>query len=99
MSWRHRLSELKDTIAYVMAYAPDRFPYRDYLPPDQQMDLDRAFDQLREEFDDVAKGRGESTEINQCRNGIEDAYKNYRKEDMKTGFLTIQDVLHVLQKI
>lgn len=40
--------DLWDHIAYVMGYAPDRFPYRDFLPADQQMDLTRAFDQLRQ---------------------------------------------------
>ncbi len=42
------VDDLWDHIAYVMGYAPDRFPYRDFLPDDEQMNLDRAFDQLRE---------------------------------------------------
>ncbi|WP_303758593.1 hypothetical protein [Sphingobium yanoikuyae] len=41
------VDDLWDHIAYVMGYAPDRFPYRDFLPEDEQMNLDRAFDQLR----------------------------------------------------
>jgi hypothetical protein len=31
-----------------MAYAPARFPYRDFLADDEQMNLDRAFEQLRQ---------------------------------------------------
>lgn len=42
------VNDLWDHIAYVMAYAPDQFPYREFIPDDQQMNLDRAFDQLRE---------------------------------------------------
>lgn len=42
------VDDLWDHIAYVMAYAPNEFPYRDFIPEDQQMNLDRAFDQLRE---------------------------------------------------
>jgi hypothetical protein len=42
------VDDLWDHIAYVMAYAPNDFPYRDFIPEDQQMNLDRAFDQLRE---------------------------------------------------
>lgn len=35
-------------IGYVVLCAPDKFPVRDYLAPDKQMDLDRAFVQLRQ---------------------------------------------------
>ena len=42
------IDDLWDHIAYVLGYAPDRFPYRDFLPVDQQMNLERAFDQLRQ---------------------------------------------------
>lgn len=41
------VDDLWNHIAYVLAYAPDRFPHRDFLAPDQQMTLDRAFEQLR----------------------------------------------------
>jgi hypothetical protein len=41
------VDDLWNHIAYVMAYAPTSFPYRDFIPADQQMNLDRAFDQLR----------------------------------------------------
>jgi hypothetical protein len=42
------VDDLWDHIAYVLGYAPDSFPYRDFIPDDQQMNLDRAFDQLRQ---------------------------------------------------
>ena len=42
------IDDLWDHIAYVMGYAPSGFPYRDFLPADQQMNLDRAFEQLRQ---------------------------------------------------
>ena len=40
------VDDLWDHIAYVQGYAPDRFPYRDFLADDDQMTLDWAFDQL-----------------------------------------------------
>ena len=40
------VDDLWDHIAYVLVYAPDRFPYRDFLPANEQMTLDRAFEQL-----------------------------------------------------
>jgi hypothetical protein len=42
------INDLWEHIAYVLAYAPDRFPFRDFLSDDEQMNLDRAFDQLRQ---------------------------------------------------
>jgi hypothetical protein len=41
------VDDLWEHIAYVLAYAPNSFPYRDFLPADQQMTLGRAFEQLR----------------------------------------------------
>src|SRR5688500_7913117 len=42
------VDDLWDHIAYVIAYAPDRFPYRDFIAADQQMNLEKALDQLRQ---------------------------------------------------
>ena len=42
------VDDLWNHIAYVLAYAPDRFPHRDFLPPHQQMNLPLAFQQLRQ---------------------------------------------------
>jgi hypothetical protein len=42
---------LWDHIAYVMEYAPDRFPYEVELKPSQQMTLDTAFLQLHQGVD------------------------------------------------
>ena len=42
------VDDLYDHIGYVVLRAPDRFPVEDYLPADQQMTLEMAFEQLRE---------------------------------------------------
>jgi hypothetical protein len=42
------VDDLWDHIAYVMTYAPVGFPYRDFLPADQQMSLERGFELLRQ---------------------------------------------------
>ncbi len=41
------VDDLWDHIAYVRCYAPDQFPHEDFMPDDEQMNLDRAFVQLR----------------------------------------------------
>ena len=40
------VDDLWNHIAYVLAYAPASFPYRDFLSPDGHMTLDKAFQQL-----------------------------------------------------
>lgn len=42
------VTDLYNHIAYVAACAPDGFPIEDFLPADQQMNLDIAFSQLRD---------------------------------------------------
>ena len=42
------IHDLWDHIAYVMEYAPSDFPVEDYLLPEQQMNLDMAFEQLHQ---------------------------------------------------
>jgi hypothetical protein len=42
------VEDLWNHIAYVLICAPDEFPHEDFLPDDQQMNLDRAFEQLRQ---------------------------------------------------
>ena len=40
------VDHLWNHIAYVRIYAPGQFPYEDFLAPNEQMTLDRAFEQL-----------------------------------------------------
>ena len=47
MAWVNNLDGLHDFIGYVVLRAPDRFPNEDYLRPDEQMNLDKAFSELR----------------------------------------------------
>ncbi len=47
MVWVRDIDSLYNFIGYVVLRAPNRFPIEDYLAPDVQMDLDRAFVELR----------------------------------------------------
>jgi hypothetical protein len=82
------VDDLWDHIAYVMGYAPDRFPYRDFLPDDEQLNLDRAFDQLRKGVD-VAYPEPSSASKRTLLNGILDrscaAYKS--NDEIAAGHL------------
>jgi hypothetical protein len=99
MHWREKLGELMESVAYVMGSAPDHFPVEDFLPPDEQMNLDRAFAEIRDQFAEVANGHGECAEIQECRSKIEASYESYRLGDEKEGFLKIQRAYHILMSL
>ena len=92
-------TRVKETIAYIIAYAPDAFPFRDYCAPDEQIDLDRAYSELRAEFGELSKAVKDDVQIAQCLQGIEESYQHYKAGDMKAGILKIQEVLHAVMKM
>jgi hypothetical protein len=46
-AWVRSVDGLYNFIAYVVGYAPDSFPKEDFLPNGEQMNLQRAFEELR----------------------------------------------------
>ena len=56
VQFRECVGRVMDTAAYILAYAPDRFPIREYLP--EQMTLERAFAELEEELNLVEESCG-----------------------------------------
>ena len=48
MAWVRDVSSLYDFIGYVVLRAPDRWPREDYLQEQDQMTLDKAFNELRQ---------------------------------------------------
>lgn len=53
-------NSLYDFIGYVVLCAPDSFPQRDYLPPHEQVNLERAFEELRNGIDLVHRENREA---------------------------------------
>ncbi|MRW94279.1 hypothetical protein GJ699_30320 [Duganella sp. FT80W] len=53
MKWIRDLDSLYDFLGYVVLRAPDHFPKEDYLRPEEQMTLQKAFYELRTGLDFV----------------------------------------------
>ena len=47
MAWVRDIDSFYNFIGYVINRAPNTFPVEDYLAPDEQLNLDRAFVELR----------------------------------------------------
>lgn len=85
------MDDLWNHIAYVMAYAPDQFPIEDFLAYDEQMNLDRAFEQLRQGVE-IAYPEAQFMDKRTLLHGILDrCYAQYRAgENIKAGRLLNQ---------
>src|SRR5260221_4390556 len=91
MNTLRSVDALYDFIATVVLCAPNRFPSRDYLPPDQQMNLDRAFEKLRTGIEvaypeaDYANKRQELSAL------LNASLVAYKSGDRATGAHLLQD--------
>ena len=99
MSLRDTITQLREIVAYTMAYAPDAFPVRDYLPPDSQMSLERAFSEINGHLDSVASSLGETSQLLSCRQSVASSLRYYTAGDKDHGFLALQDAYHVLGQL
>ncbi|ASR53710.1 hypothetical protein [Blastomonas fulva] len=84
---------LWDHIGYVALYAPDEFPEEDFLAADQQMNLERAFEMLRQGLT-IAYPESSFFERKLKLNDILDqSYEAYKAGDGDLG----SKLLHVFQ--
>jgi hypothetical protein len=45
-AWVRSVEGFRDFISLVVVHAPDEFPVEDYLQPEEQLDLEKAFAEL-----------------------------------------------------
>lgn len=95
--WCENLDELIDFIALVVLSAPDEFGYRDWLKPEEQLNLERAFDELRYGLNRAAVEVADSAMISTCRAMLEEAYTHYREGRIKPGAWKLQEMCHLLE--
>lgn len=79
------LHAFKDFVGMVIVCAPDGFFDEDWLLPDEQINLERAFVGLRYGLQLTAAEKGESKLLEQCRELVEAAYADYRAGDEVAG--------------
>ena len=91
MSWVRDIDSFYDFISLVVVSAPDGFPIEDYLSDDEQLNLDRAFAELRRGVQFVERdfpGADRERELNAM---LDQALALYQKgEDVKAAHL-LQD--------
>lgn len=91
MRWVRDLLGLYDFIAHVLLSAPDDFPVEDYRAPDDQLNLDRAFEELRNGLEFVAVSERDPAFHNRLRAVLDESLAAYRDGERKRGAYRLQD--------
>lgn len=93
------LHSFKDYVVYVLSCAPDLFPPEDWLAPEDQMNLERAFAGLRYGLELTAQEKGESEVLKQCRAIVEQAFVMYVAGDDLAGQHKLEEIEKLLKTI
>lgn len=80
-----------DFISYVLMNAPDDFPEEDYLQQDEQMNLEKAFDELRSGMPFVEESVTDSATLTQLRALLDASLSAYRLGKSVEGARLLQD--------
>lgn len=99
MAWIENFEELVDFLSMVAVCAPDSFPKEDYLRDDEQLTLERAFDELRQGIRLVAERTPDDAVLEQLRECLEDAFASYKQGNDIKGAHLLQDSEGILLRI
>jgi len=83
-------SSFGDFVVFAQTYLPDRFRPREGAGPDQQWNLERAFDGLRHGLAIVAQERGARFNLQRARSTLEEAYGHYAAKRERDGFEALE---------
>lgn len=95
----HDLHSFKDFVVLVYSCAPDMFLPEDWRPPEEQMNLERAFFGLRYGLDLTEQEKGPSNVVAQSRALVEEAYEAYRSGDQVEGQRKLEEVEKLLKRL
>lgn len=93
------LHGFKDYVGMMIVCTPDQYMEMDWLAPEEQMDLDRAFVGLQYGLDLAAQEKGESATLARCRSLVEESYAEYKAGRDHAGQLKLEEVEKLLAKM
>jgi hypothetical protein len=91
MAWVRDIDSFYNFIGYVVLRAPSSFPVEDYLPADEQMNLDRAFAELRNGLQMVDPEVADEQKRERLSSMLDAAQAAYRAGDEVKGAHMLQD--------
>jgi hypothetical protein len=93
------LHGFKDFVTEVITGAPGDFMQMDWLKPEEQMNLERAFVGLRYGLQITASEKGESALLDTSRQLVEAAYRDYRSGDEVAGQAKLEQMEKLIRKL
>ncbi len=89
--WVGSLEDLQEFISYMVAYAPDEFPEEDYLQPEEQLNLEKAFQEIFRGMEMVDRALKDPIRAKKLRTMLEESLQAYREGDDVRGAHLLQD--------
>ena len=93
------LHSFKDYVGFVRLCAPDLFPEREGMGPEDQWSLDLAFEGLRYGLKLARKEKGERQVFSDCERLVSEAYDLYRAGRVRDGFSKLDQVKKLLKTV
>jgi hypothetical protein len=89
--WIYDEPSLRDFISYVLVNAPEGFPVEDFLPDEEQMTLELAFEELRQGIQYSRALKSDSTKRATASDLLERSLRAYRKSEWEQGAALLCD--------
>jgi len=89
--WVSSIDDLYDFIAVVVLRAPDQFPKHDFLGADEQLNLDRAFEELHRGVELVGRDYPASELLASLGTMLDESLALYRAGNIVGGAHRLQD--------
>jgi hypothetical protein len=93
------LHSFKDYVGFVRLCAPDQFPKRDGVSPQEQWTLQLAFEGLRVGLNLAVQEKGDLPAFAECRLLFDQACSEYQAGRMKEGYFKMGEAKKLLKKI
>ena len=98
MRWVRDIDSLYNFIGYVVLRAPDRFPREDYLSAEEQMDLEKAFIELRRGIDLIEPDMADVAKRKHLASILDQAFAAYKSDEVYKGAHLVQDFQDLIFK-
>ncbi|HTV31277.1 MAG TPA: hypothetical protein VMF32_26315 [Xanthobacteraceae bacterium] len=89
----------KDFVVFVQICSANKFSQRQGALADTPWTLNLAFEGLRQGLRMAVKEKGERPAFAESRRLVEEAYDAYKFGDIRSGFMKLEQVQKLLQKI
>ncbi|WP_299322366.1 hypothetical protein [Parasphingopyxis sp.] len=96
--WVKDIDALHDFVSYVVLCAPDEFPVEDFLEDHEQMNLEKAFEELRHGILLLHPEVGTPQKVPIMHSKLDEAYKAYKAGDGDKGAHLVQDFRNMIFK-